>query len=78
MSAVTALAERLLLAWIVHSNDRLARRRTGTRTMDPKLTMFFMLFGSIIALSNLRVEHLARLKDGLSLRRWRKTNPIQS
>jgi hypothetical protein len=46
--------------------------------MDPKLTMLFVLFGSIIALSNLRVEHLARLKDGLLLRRWRKTNPITS
>ncbi len=44
--------------------------------MDPKLTMFVVLFGSIIALSNLRVEHLARLKDGLSLRRWRKTDPV--
>ena len=55
--------------------DRLARRRTGTRTMDPKLTMFFVLISTIIALSNLRVDHLARLKDGLSLRRWRKTDP---
>jgi hypothetical protein len=44
--------------------------------MDPKLTMFVILFGSIIALSNLRVDHLARLKDGLSLRRWRKSNPV--
>ena len=44
--------------------------------MDPKLTMFVVLFGSIIALSNLRVDHLARLKDGLSLRRWRKTDPV--
>ena len=44
--------------------------------MDPKLTMFVVLFSSIIALSNLRVDHLARLKDGLSLRRWRKTNPV--
>ena len=52
------------------------RARTGTRTMDPKLTMLFVLFGSIIALSNLRMDHLARLKDGLSLRRWRKSNPI--
>ena len=60
----------------MQSNDRLTGRRTGTRTMDPKLTMFVVLFGSIIALSNLRVDHLARLKDGLSLRRWRKTNPV--
>ena len=44
--------------------------------MDPKLTMFVVLIGSIIALSNLRAEHIARLKDELSLRRWRKTNPI--
>jgi hypothetical protein len=44
--------------------------------MDPKLTMFVVLFGSIIALSNLRMDHLARLKDGLSLRRWRKSNPV--
>ena len=44
--------------------------------MDLKLTMFVVLIGSIIALSNLRVEHLTRLKDELSLRRWRKTNPV--
>lgn len=44
--------------------------------MDPKLTMFVILFGSIIALSSLRAEHISRLKDGLSLRRWRKSNPI--
>jgi hypothetical protein len=44
--------------------------------MDLKLTMFVVLIGSIIALSNLRVDHLARLKDELSLRRWRKTDPV--
>ena len=44
--------------------------------MDPKLTMFVVLFGSIIALSTLRIDHVARLKDELSLRRWRKTNPV--
>jgi len=44
--------------------------------MDPKLTMFVVLIGSIIALSKLRAEHFARLKDELSLRRWRKTTPI--
>jgi hypothetical protein len=43
--------------------------------MDPKLTMFVVLIGSIIALANLRVDHVARLKDALSLRRWRKTDP---
>ena len=44
--------------------------------MDPKLTMFVVLFGSIIVLSTLRIDHLARLKDGLSLRRWRKNDPV--
>jgi hypothetical protein len=44
--------------------------------MDPKLTMLLILFGSIIALSNLRVDHFARLKDRLSLRRWRKSDPV--
>ncbi len=43
--------------------------------MDPKLTMFFVLIGTIIALSILRGDHVARLKDGLSLRRRRKTDP---
>ena len=44
--------------------------------MDPKLTMLLILFGSIIALSSLRVDHIARLKDGLSLRRRRKSDPL--
>jgi hypothetical protein len=44
--------------------------------MDPKLTMFVVLIGSIIAMASLRVEHLARLKDQLSLRRWRKSDPV--
>jgi hypothetical protein len=44
--------------------------------MDVKLTMLFVLFGSIIALSNLRADHIARLKDWLSPRRWRKSEPV--
>ena len=43
--------------------------------MDPKLAILFMLFGAIIGLSYLRAEHMARIKDGLVLRRWRKTEP---
>ena len=37
--------------------------------MDPKLAMFVVLFGSIIGLSYLTAENLARLK------RWRKGTP---
>jgi hypothetical protein len=37
--------------------------------MDPKLAMLIVLFGSIIGLSYLSAENLARLK------RWRKTAP---
>jgi hypothetical protein len=37
--------------------------------MDPKLAMLIVLFGSIIGLSYLSDENLARLK------RWRKTAP---
>jgi hypothetical protein len=37
--------------------------------MDPKLAMFVVLFGSIIGLSYLTAENLARLK------RWRKGAP---
>jgi hypothetical protein len=46
--------------------------------MDPKLTMLFVLFGAIIALSNLRPEHLSRLKDQVAFRRWRKSAPFTS
>ena len=37
--------------------------------MDPKLAMFVVLFGSIIGLTYLTAENLARLK------RWRKATP---
>ena len=37
--------------------------------MDPKLAMLVVLFGSIIGLSYLTAENLARLK------RWRKNVP---
>ena len=46
--------------------------------MDPKLAILFVLFGAIIGLSYLRAEHMARIKNGLALRRWRKTEPTAS
>jgi hypothetical protein len=43
--------------------------------MDPKLAMLFMLFGSIIGLSYLSSDNVARMKRRMSERRWRKTEP---
>ena len=40
--------------------------------MDPKLAMLIVLFGSIIGLSYLTSENLARLK------RWRKGAPAEA
>lgn len=39
--------------------------------MDPKLTMLFMLIGTIIGLSKLDYERLGRMKDQLVRRPWR-------
>jgi hypothetical protein len=43
--------------------------------MDPKLAMLFMLFGSIIGLSYLSADNVARMKRRMVERRWRKTVP---
>jgi hypothetical protein len=43
--------------------------------MDPKLAMLFMLFGSIIGLSYLSSDNVARMKRRMSEQRWRKTEP---
>jgi hypothetical protein len=44
--------------------------------MDPKLAMLFMLFGSIIGLSYLSADNVARMKRRMVERRWRKTVPV--
>ena len=46
--------------------------------MDPKLATLLVLFGAIIGLSNLRPEHLSRLKNQFALRWWRKSEPVES
>jgi hypothetical protein len=48
---------------------------TKEDSMDPKLTMLFVLFGGIIGLSNLRPEHLTRVRNLLAFHRWRKSAP---
>jgi len=39
--------------------------------MDPKLTMLFFLFGTIIGLSHLNYENLTKMKRGFDDQRWR-------
>jgi hypothetical protein len=39
--------------------------------MDPKLALLFLLIGTIIGLSNLSEESIARLWRQLIVRRWR-------
>jgi hypothetical protein len=77
--AETTLAKDLRLARIVHCTSVTAGgRRDGKRIMDPKLATLLVLFGAIIGLSNLRPEHLSRLKNQFALRWWRKSEPVES
>ena len=43
--------------------------------MDPKLTILFLFIGTVIALSNLSEEKLARVRRQLAARRWREFVP---
>ena len=43
--------------------------------VDPKLAMLIVLFGLIIALSHLGTDHVERMRERMSSRRWRKTDP---
>ena len=43
--------------------------------MDPKLTMFFLLIGTIIGLSHLGSETLIKMKSEFDGRRWRDIVP---
>ena len=44
-------------------------------SMDPKLTLLFLLIGSIIGLSHLNDDKLARMRLQLVIRRWREFVP---
>jgi hypothetical protein len=39
--------------------------------MDPKLTMLFLLIGTIIGLSHLNFENLTKMNRGFDGQRWR-------
>ncbi len=43
--------------------------------MDPKLAILFLLIGSVIGLSHLNDENLARLRRQFVVRRWREFVP---
>jgi hypothetical protein len=43
--------------------------------MDPKLTMLFLLIGTIIGLSHLSRETLGKMKSEFESRRWRDIVP---
>lgn len=64
-AGTSAFPDFLPLAWDLHGG--LGIGMGGV--MAPKLAMLVVLFGSIIGLSYLTTENLARLK------RWRKAEP---
>ena len=43
--------------------------------MDPKLTILFLLIGSVIGLSHLNDDNLGRMRRQLVSRRWREFVP---
>ncbi|MBV9346489.1 MAG: hypothetical protein JOZ70_02995 [Pseudolabrys sp.] len=43
--------------------------------MDPKLAFFVVLIGSIIAMSHLNEDLIARLKRHIAMRHWRPIGP---
>jgi hypothetical protein len=43
--------------------------------MDPKLTVLFLLIGTIIGLSRLNYEDLTKMKRGFDGQRWRDIVP---
>ena len=45
--------------------------------MDPKLYLLFLLFGSIVGLSHLNDETLAKMKKQFARRRWREFVPTR-
>jgi hypothetical protein len=55
---------------------RRIRRHNGVahnkaKKMDPKLTILFLLIGTIIVLSHLNDENLARVRRQFAIGRWR-------
>jgi hypothetical protein len=45
--------------------------------MDPKLTLLFLLIGTVVGLSHLSEENLTRMRRQLVDRRWREFVPVR-
>ncbi len=45
--------------------------------MDPKLTILFLLIGTVIVLSHLSDENLGRMRRQFANRRWREFVPLK-
>jgi hypothetical protein len=46
-------------------------------SMDPKLTLLFLLIGTVVGLSHLSEENLTRMRRQLVDRRWREFVPVR-
>ena len=58
------------------------RRHNGVaikkvKKMDPKLAILFVLIGTIIALSHLNEDSVARMKRQIAVYRWRGFMPLR-
>ena len=51
------------------------RAQTQAALMDPKLTILFLLVGSVIGLSHLNEEKLGRWRRQLVVKNWREFVP---
>lgn len=45
--------------------------------MDPKLTLLFLLIGTVVGISHLSEENLTRMRRQLVDRRWREFVPVR-
>ena len=72
------IAHFLGLACVLQRNNRHNEVAVKKRpTMDPKLTILFMLIGVVIALSHLTEENLGRMRRQFVDRHWRKMMPLR-
>jgi hypothetical protein len=76
LTQVPLFAHFLELACVLQCNNRhneVALKRDPT--MDPKLTILFMLIGAVIVLSHLTEENLGRMRRQFADRQWREFVP---
>jgi len=64
-----------LECFLLCGNGRCQWRPEKGGSMDPKLTLLFMLIGTIIGLSHLSDGKLDRVRNRITVRRWRQFVP---